>query len=244
LPDQAKQMPQSVLYPILVDQMVDRLVLLQEARRAGFDKDPAVQRQLAAAADRTLLTAYVRETIAKTIPESAIEARYAKDYGGKQGETEVHARHILVESEADAKAIIAELKKGGDFAALAKAKSKDSGAAQGGDLGWFKHDDMVPAFADAAFALKPGEYSQTPVKTQFGWHVIKVEEVKQDPPPKLEEVQDQIRQTLFNEALQAAVAKGRGEMKVERFNMDGTPRKDSAATPAAAAAAAPAPAPK
>ena len=95
----------------------------------------------------------------------------------KPGEEEVHARHILVDSEDQAKKIIDQLNKhGADFATLAKAKSKDPAAQNGGDLGFFKKADMVPEFADAAFALKPGEVTQTPVKTQFGWHVIKVDE--------------------------------------------------------------------
>ena len=95
----------------------------------------------------------------------------------------MHARHILVASEDEAKKIIEELNKGGDFAALAKAHSTDSGAAQGGDLGFFKKGDMVPEFAAAAFALKAGEITTTPVHTQYGWHIIKVEEHRQAPPP-------------------------------------------------------------
>src|SRR5208282_5327703 len=103
------------------------------------------------------------------VSDDALKALYDQQYAGKTGDVEVHARHILVGDEATAKKIIADLKKGGDFAALSKQYSKDPGAAQqGGDLGFFKKTDMVPEFADAAFALQPGQIDQTPVHTQFG----------------------------------------------------------------------------
>ena len=115
--------------------------------------------------------------VGPTITDAALHARYDKDIAGKPGEEEVHAKHILVDNEDQAKKIIADLKGGADFAALAKQYSKDPGAAQqGGDLGFFKKDEMVPEFATAAFAMKPGQVSQQPVHTQFGWHVIMVVE--------------------------------------------------------------------
>ncbi len=106
--------------------------------------------------------------------------------------------------------IIAQLNKGADFAALSKQYSKDPGAAQqGGDLGWFKKDEMVPEFADAAFALQPGQIDQTPVHTQFGWHVIQVLERRTDPPPSFEQASQELRQKMIQEAVQKAVAQAR-----------------------------------
>jgi peptidyl-prolyl cis-trans isomerase C len=232
LPQQARQMPPQVLFPMIIDQLVDRKALVAEARRTQLDRDPAVHRQLVAAEDRALQTALLQKDVGPLLTEEAIRARYDQEYAGKPGEPEVHARHILVETEAEAKDIIAALQKGEDFAKLAKEHSKDSGAAQGGDLGWFKKDDMVPEFATAAFALKPGEYTQTPVHTQFGWHVIKVDETRQAPPPTFEQVHDELRQKMIQEAVQKVVAEARAQVKIERFNMDGSvPRPTDDAEP-------------
>jgi peptidyl-prolyl cis-trans isomerase C len=131
------------------------------------------------------------------------------------GEQEVHARHILVETEDDAKAIEDELKKGGDFAELAKKKSKDPGSADGGDLGFFTKDQMVPEFANVAFSLEPGKISD-PVKTQFGWHVIKVEEKRNRKPPDFEQVRGQIETYVTRKAQADYVSKLREAAKIER----------------------------
>ena len=132
----------------------------------------------------------LNKVVRPQVTDEAVKARYDQDYAGKPGETEVHARHILVADEATAKKIIADLKKGGDFAALSKQYSKDPGAAQqGGDLGFFKKTDMVPEFADAAFALKDNDVTPVPVKTQFGWHVIQTLEHRTAQPPAFEQAE-------------------------------------------------------
>lgn len=235
LPPQMQGMPPSVLYPMLLDQLVDRQALVDEARKVGLDKDPAVQKQMAAASDRALQTALISKEVGPKVTEEAVRARYDQEIAGKPGEEEVHARHILVPTEAEAKDIIAQLKKGADFAALAKQHSKDPGAAQGGDLGFFKKGDMVPAFADAAFALQPGQFTQTPVHTQFGWHVIKVEERKRDEPPTYEQAHDELRQKMIQEDVQKVLQQARNDATIEKFNLDGTPRRatDTAEPPAA-----------
>src|ERR1700712_3304659 len=133
------------------------------------------------------------------------------------GEQEVHARHILVETEDQAKKIEEDLKKGGDFAEIAKKESKDPGAADGGDLGFFTKDQMVPEFSAAAFALEPGKVSD-PVKTQFGWHVIKVEEKRTRKAPDFEQVKPQIETYVVRKAQADYVAKLRQTAKVERLD--------------------------
>ena len=164
LPENLRGMPAQKLFPTLLDQLIDGRALVAEARKSGLDKDPAVQRQVEAAEDRALQTAVLSKEVGPSVTDDAVHARYDQDLAGKPGEDEVHARHILVDSEAAAKKIIAQLKAGGDFAALAKQYSKDpSGAQQGGDLGFFKKDEMVPEFATAAFALQPGQVSPEPV---------------------------------------------------------------------------------
>jgi peptidyl-prolyl cis-trans isomerase C len=132
-------------------------------------------------------------------------------------EQEVRARHILVEKEEDAKAILAELKKGADFAQLAKQKSKDPGASEGGDLGYFTKDQMVPEFATAAFKLEKGQISD-PVKTQFGWHIIKVEDKRKRQLPEFDKVKDQIETFVQRKAQVEFVTKLRAEGKIERLD--------------------------
>ena len=139
LPPQARQMPRDQLLPKLLDQMVDARVLAQEAYKNGLDKDPVVQRNMRDAQERTLVSAMLEREVGPHITEAAVKARFDQEIGGHPPLQEVHARHILVADEATAKKIIAELKKGGDFAALSKQYSKDSAAVeQGGDLGFFK----------------------------------------------------------------------------------------------------------
>jgi peptidyl-prolyl cis-trans isomerase C len=225
LPEQYRAMPQNVLFPLLTDQLIDRAAVAALARKQGLDRDPAVLRQIARATESALENALMSRDIGPTISEDAIRARYDRDIAGKPGEGEVHARHILVATEADAVKVLAELKAGGDFAAIAKARSSDPGAANGGDLGFFKKGDMVPEFAEMAFSLKPGETAAKPVKTQFGWHVIKVEERRDAPAASFEQSHDELRQKMIQEGVQKVVATARAEAKVERMNPDGTARR-------------------
>jgi peptidyl-prolyl cis-trans isomerase C len=183
-----------------------------------------VQRQIADAEDRALENAILTKQVGPTVTDAALHARYDKDMAGKPGEEEVHAKHILVDNEDQAKKIIADLKGGADFAALAKQYSKDPGAAQqGGDLGFFKKDEMVPEFAAAAFALQPGQISPEPVHTQFGWHVILVVERRRAQPPTFEQARDELRQQMIKEGVKKAVAQARADVSVEKFNLDGSP---------------------
>ena len=138
------------------------------------------------------------------------------------GEVEVRARHILVETEDEAKAVVEELKKGADFAELAKKKSKDPGASDGGDLGFFTKEQMVPEFSAVAFAIEPGKISD-PVKSQFGWHVIKVEEKRSRKAPEFEQVRGQIETYVTRKAQADYVAKLRETAKVERMDKPAEP---------------------
>jgi peptidyl-prolyl cis-trans isomerase C len=172
VPQQMQQLPPNQLYPLLVSQEVDRKALLIAAQQENLQKDPAVADAMAQAADIKLENAYVQQHVTPAVTDAAVQAAYDKNYAGKPGPAQVDARHILVKTEAEAKSIINQLNHGANFAALAKKDSIDPGASNGGELGWFSEDEMVPAFASAAFALKPGQYTKTPVQTQFGWHVI------------------------------------------------------------------------
>jgi len=238
LPENLRGVPPQTLYPMLLDQLIDGRALVVEARKTGLEKDPDVQRQIAAAEDRTLQSAMLSKEVGPSISDAALQARYDKEIAGKPGEEEVHAKHILVDNEDQAKKIIADLKGGADFATLAKQYSKDPSAAQqGGDLGFFKKDEMVPEFADAAFALQPGQTSQTPVHTQFGWHVIMVVERRRDPPPTFDQARNELRQQAIKDGVKKAVTQARADVSVEKFNLDGSPLRatDSAEPPPAPA---------
>jgi peptidyl-prolyl cis-trans isomerase C len=236
LPPQARAMPPEQLYPLVLEQLIDGQALLIEAKRTGLDKEPDVQRAVQAAQDRALQSAYLDKTVRPLIADDAVRARFDADAANRKGEVELHARHILLADEATAKKIIADLKKGGDFAALSKQFSKDPGAAsQDGDLGFFKQGDMVPEFSRAAFALKDGEVTATPVKTQFGWHVIQVVGRRTEEPPTFEDEKDKLRQSMAQEAVQKQIAMALTAVKVQRFNMDGSPvRATDALEPPAA----------
>ena len=219
LPPQYRQMPMQMLYQPLLNQMIDRRLIANEADKAKLADDPAVKQRLAYQRERVLQEAYLSRELKARVTDERLKALYAKSQGGER-EIEVHARHILVPDEAEAKKIAAEAKAGGDFAAMAKAKSKDPGAANGGDLGFFKRDQMVPEFATAAFALKPGEIS-SPVKSPYGWHVIKVEERRQAPPPSFEESAEELREQAAEEVLGEMLAGLRAKARVETFNLEG-----------------------
>ncbi len=253
LPPQARQMPPQQLYPLLLDQMIDRQALVIEARKQKLQDNPAVKEAMQRADDMVLQNALLRKDIGPQISEQALRALYDKEIGTKPGPEEVKASHILVPTEKQAKDIIAQLDKGADFATLAKKYSTDpTGKDSGGDLGYFKETDMVPEFSKAAFALKPGQITQTPVHTRYGWHVIKVFDKRQAPPPSFDQVKNQLQQQLVQKLIKQEVDKATQGLKIARFNSDGTPAKDgkpefvpppgakTAAKPEAAPAAAPA----
>jgi len=221
-PAQEQQMPPEQLFPLLVGQEVDRKAVLVQALHEGLEHNAAVEKQMQDAADIKLENAYVQEQVAAQVTPAAIQAEYNKDYANQPGPAQVEARHILVQTQAQAQAIITQLNGGADFATLAQKDSIDPGAKNGGELGWFSQDEMVPAFASAAFALQPGQYTKTPVQTQFGWHVILCEGKRTAPTPKLADVSDQIRQKLADNAVQNALTAARDKVKIQLFNPDGS----------------------
>ena len=164
-PEQRQSIGQEKLFSAAVNELATGKALQIMARKQGLDRDPTVAHQMQTAADEVLQRALLVKTVLPMVSEEAIKAQYDKQYAGKPGEPEVHARHILVDSEAKAKDIIKQLQGGAKFEDLAKKYSdpKDPASAQGGDLGTFKKADMLPEFSDAAFKLKKGEYTTTPV---------------------------------------------------------------------------------
>jgi len=219
---QLQQMDEATRRENIISFLVDMKIVAKAAEAKKVGDSEAFKKRLAFTRDRLLMDSLLTEEGKAGADDAALRKVY--DEAAKQisAEQEVHARHILVESEDEAKAIVAELKKGADFAELAKKKSKDPGAADGGDLGFFTKDQMVPEFSAAAFALEPGKVSD-PVKSQFGWHVIKVEEKRNRQPPPFEQVKGQLETYAVRKAQAEYVAKLREAAKVERLDKTAAP---------------------
>jgi len=197
-------------------------VLAKEAEKAGIQNSEEVKERIAAAERQVVIREFLKQKTDSAITDDKLKAAYQdqlKTMG--DGKDEVHARHILVKTETEAKDIEKKLKKGADFETLAKEKSQDkaSGAA-GGDLGYFTADKMVPEFAKAAFALKKGEVS-APVKTDFGWHIIKVEDRRKSTPPTFDQEKDALRQDLGNKAVSEYVDNLMKGVKITVLDADG-----------------------
>ena len=221
LPDQYKRMPMQVLFPQLVDAIIDRKIVSQVAEKEGMLKDPTVSKRLTFTRDSILQDMYIGKYIAKVLTEDKLLKIYEEEAAKHEAEDEVHARHILLKTEDEAKAVIAELGKGGDFVELAKTKSTGPSGPRGGDLGFFEKKTMVPAFAAAAFATKVGEYTKTAVKTEFGYLVIKVEARRPGKKPTFEETMPEIRSREGQKASVALLTKLRQSAEIKRFDEKG-----------------------
>ena len=237
LPQQYRNMPMQAVFPALLDRIIDSKLVVQEGKKSKVTEDPAFKKRMAFVEDQVLQDFWIQREIARQVTADKLQKRYEERLKQMPTEEEVHARHILVSTEDEAKALIAEIKKGAAFDKLAKEKSTDKASgAEGGDLGWFKKSDMVKEFADAAFNLKKGELTEAPVKTQFGYHVIKVEDRRKAPPPAFEEMADQLKEEMAREAVTAQLDQLRSGAKIEKFAMDGAKPDAPAAKPAAPAA--------
>src|SRR6195256_1617106 len=197
--------------------LIDLKVVSKAAEDKKLENSEDFKRRLAFTRSRLLMDNLLATEGKAATTDEAMKKVYEDASKQITGEQEVHARHILVETEVDAKAMAEELKKGADFAELAKKKSKDPGASDGGDLGFFTKDQMVPEFSTVAFALEPGKISD-PVKSQFGWHVIKVEEKRSRKAPEFEQVKGQIETYVTRKAQADYGAKLREAAKVERMD--------------------------
>lgn len=223
LPPQYRQMPLQAIYPALLERAIDGELIAQAARSAKLGERPDVQRRLRRAQDQVLSQVYLSEEIAAEVTEEALRKRYDQAIAEGGSQEEAHAKHILVETEEQAKSVIAELDKGAEFPALAKQHSTDPGGADGGDLGWFTAEQMVPEFSKAAFGLAPGTYTKEPVKSQFGWHVILLVEKRTAEPPPFEQMRDQLASELTRELINKKLETLRTATKVQRFAPDGSP---------------------
>ena len=200
---------------IIVNKLISSELVVQEAQKQGLDKQPDYIAKEELLRRELLVNTYIENFLKKTtVSEADLKSEYEK-FKQQVGDKEFSARHILVSTEAEAKDVIAQLGKGGDFAKLAKEKSKDPGSKdKGGDLGWFPPAAMVKPFSDALGTLKKGQVTPTPVQTQFGWHVIKLEDTRTAQPPAYDKVKDNLKKQVQQRNLEKMLSDLRAKAKI------------------------------
>lgn len=243
LPAQMQQVPPETIFPMAIEQVIVAKIVDKKAEISKLAEDADVTKRLAEARTQIVRTVYAEKEIDKQITDADVKKAYDDMVKGMPKAEEVHARHILVDKESEAKDLIKKLEGGAKFEDLAKTHSKDkSNSESGGDLGYFTQTDMVKEFADAAFALAPNGFTKTPVKTQFGFHVIQSLDKRVRPAPKFEDVKMQLEGQVRRDILNKMVEKWRNGAAVELFDFNGKPlpkpeEKKAEAVPAIAASA-------
>jgi len=204
-----------VIFPVLVDRLVDLRLLAGAAEKAIPESDPEVEERMEELKREVLRDVFLERYIDESVGKEDLRDAYAEYRDQNPPRPEIKARHILVETKEEAEELVEELDGGADFAELAKERSIGPSSAQGGDLGWFGEGRMVEDFSDAAFTLEAGEYTEVPVETQFGWHVILVEERRMIEPSSFEEMEEELRQGIARDAVETLVSDLREEAEIE-----------------------------
>ncbi len=216
LSQQFQRVPAEQQRAAALSALIEIKLVAAKAKEEGLADDPDFKKRVAFLRDRALHEEFVRTKVAETITDEEIRSRYDKEVAATPPQNEVHARHILVKTEEEAKEIIKQLNDGADFAELANEKSEDrGGGGNGGDLGFFGPGQMVPEFEKAAFTLDVGAITQEPVKSQFGYHVIKVEDKRVQQPPAFDQVKEQMRSVVMRERYVEMASKIRAEADIE-----------------------------
>ena len=216
---QLSELPAKLRFPFLIEYLVERHLLAQAAVKGGIAETPEYKRRLAFYQAKALRDAYFDQTIKPTITDDEVKAAYDREASKIQVSERVRARHILVATEKEAQDVLARVQKGEKFDEVAKKISLDGSKDYGGDLGYFSEEEMVPEFSKAAFALQVGQVSE-PIKTDYGWHIIKVEDRKQGGPQPFEQVKNGIRAVLTRKKVQDIVVQLREAAKIEVLDPD------------------------
>jgi peptidyl-prolyl cis-trans isomerase C len=220
LPPQYRDQPFDVLYDPVLDDIIDTRLAAREAKRSGIADDPLIQELAQRAYDRVMAEAWISINIQQQITDDMVDARYAELINDTSAREEISARHILVDSMDAATDIIRRLNDGEDFATLAKALSTGPSAPNGGNLGYFKRGDMVPSFSDAAFDLDVSKYTDTPVRSDYGWHVIMVEDKRTIDLPPLENIRGQLIEIMTAELATMQADNLYQKAKIRRLGLD------------------------
>ena len=218
--EQFSKAPADQRRAMILNALLDIKALALAAEEAGLADDANFKAQMAFNRARALHNNYFQSNALNVITEEEMKERYDIEVKGIEPQPEIRARHILVKTEDEAKAIIKELDGGADFIELAKTKSTGPSGSQGGDLGYFGRGQMVPEFEVAAFDLEKGTYTKEPVKSQFGFHIILKEDERDSQPPSYEEVKGQVRQALAREKYFKLTQDARSKFKIEVLDED------------------------
>jgi len=211
------KVPFEEFYAKTLDVFVNSKLVYQAAKTAKIEETPEFQRQLVTAKEDLARKLYLEKQVNEKVTDEEIKKLYDEYTSKFESQKEVSAKHILVESEDKAKEVIKKLNNGGDFVALAKEYSKD----QAVDLGYFTADMMVPEFSNAAFAMNNGEYSKTPVKTAFGYHVILVEDARASKPLELKDIEPQLKNMVTQKVVAEVFDNLRNTAKIEKYSLEG-----------------------
>lgn len=226
LPLQAKQLPLEQLYPAALSELVNEKVARAKSAKANLDNDPEVKKRLAEIKKELVATAFLQNTVKERMTEEKLKEAYDVYVANFPEVEEVRASHILVEKSKDATKLINQLEEGADFAKLAEENSIDTGSAKnGGDINYFTKADVVPEFAEAAFTMEVGIHSFKPVKTDFGYHIIKVADKRMRAPASYEDSKPFLEGQLRQAILQSVLSGWRNEAKIEVFDINGKPVK-------------------
>ncbi len=218
---QLKAMPLDAIFDRLLEDIVLTEVIASEAEKENIEQDKEFQKEFEIIKKRLVAMFYLKKQIYDEITEVKLREQYRKYLKQNPPQDELKARHILVEDEQQAKDIIEKLQKGADFATIANEVSQDIGAADGGDLGWFTKDTMVAEFANAADGLKKGKFSQTPVKTQFGWHIIKLEDKRKAKQPEFEEIEDVVKTQYIEAETEKFMKSIQRKADIKKYGIEG-----------------------
>jgi peptidyl-prolyl cis-trans isomerase C len=221
LPANVSSLPFEDLFPGILSQLVRQQALAIRAQRQGLDEDPTVRRKMRATSDRVLVNALLEKEASGQITEAALLERYKKDVDGKLGPEEVSVRVIMVPTEQEATNIIAELKAGADFSAVAKRSSKDATAPAGGDAGFVALDGLTAEVGAVVFSMQPGQFTPFPVRSIGSWFVLKVDERRRQATRAFSVVRDGLRQAMLREAVPEVVKAAMAEVTVREYEMSG-----------------------
>jgi peptidyl-prolyl cis-trans isomerase C len=221
LPTRVRNLPLDQLYPGIVEQLVRQEALVIRAEQRGVDQDPAVRRRMKAASDQVLADGLLQRETTRAVTEAALLQRYNKETAGNPGPEEVHVRVIMVPTEREAMDIIGELRKGADFATLAKRSSKDPTASGGGDAGFVTVDQLSPDIGGAVFSMQPGTFTSFPVRSVGAWFVLKVEERRRQAARPFSAMREELRQAMMRESVPDVITAALAGVMVRKFDFNG-----------------------
>lgn len=229
LPEQTRQLPIDQLFPMALEQVVNARVISANTQGVNLDNDPQVQEQLEQAKQQIVRSVFIQKQVDAKITEERLQALYQQYSANFPEIEEVRASHILVDDKSLAEDLLTQLEQGADFAELAREHSKDATAESGGQLNFFTQQDVVPEFGQAAFSIEPGNISDAPVQSDFGYHIIKVEEKRMRPPAPFEQARPFLESQLRRAALDEVISEWREEADIERYDINGDPIEPAAA---------------